>query len=215
MSRRAFHRASETERRQDLIAATLDCIAEFGVQGATVRQIATRAGVTGGLIRHYFASKDQMVQAAYRETMMGMTKAAIDAADSARGDARTRLRSFIVANLTPPVTDPRTLSLWAGFIGHVRLDPVFGAIHKENYLVFRQALETLLADFLKEMGRVPSAAECRAQSIAINGLIDGLWIEGSLAADMFDETELAQVALRSVEAMLGLPTGGLEDTNKG
>lgn len=214
MSRRAFHRASEAERRQDLIAATLDCIAEFGVQGATVRQIATRAGVTGGLIRHYFESKDQMVQAAYRETMMGMTRTAIEAADSTDGDARTRLSRFIVASLTPPVTDPRTLSLWAGFIGHVRIDPVFGEIHRENYAVFREALETLLAAFFKEIGRTPTAQMCRAHSIAINGLIDGLWIEGSLAADMFHERELAEVALRSVEAMLGLPQGGLAEDGR-
>jgi len=88
MSRRAFHRASEAERRQDLISATLDCITELGVQGATVRQIATRAGVTGGLIRHYFDGKDQMVQAAYRDTMMGMTRTAIEAAESLDADAR-------------------------------------------------------------------------------------------------------------------------------
>ena len=208
MSRRAFHRASEAERRQDLISATLDCITELGVQGATVRQIATRAGVTGGLIRHYFDGKDQMVQAAYRDTMMGMTRTAIEAAESLDADARTRLGRFIVANLTPPVTDPRTLSLWAGFIGHVRLDPTFGAIHRENYAVFREALERLVSDCLREAGRAPTAAECRAHSIAINGLIDGLWIEGSLAADMFDDRELAETALRAGAAMLGQPPGG-------
>ena len=40
MNRRTFHRAPEGERRQDLIEATLDTIAELGLQGATVRQIA-------------------------------------------------------------------------------------------------------------------------------------------------------------------------------
>jgi AcrR family transcriptional regulator len=53
VTRRSYSRATEAERREDLIAATLDCIADVGIQGATVRQIAARAGVTGGLIRHY------------------------------------------------------------------------------------------------------------------------------------------------------------------
>jgi len=78
--------------------------------------------------------------------------------------------------------------------------------------VFREALERLVSDCLREAGRAPTAAECRAHSIAINGLIDGLWIEGSLAADMFDDRELAETALRAVEAMLGLPPGGLGAT---
>ena len=52
MARRTFHRAPEAERRHDLIEATLDCIAEYGLEGATVRQIAIKAGVTAGFICH-------------------------------------------------------------------------------------------------------------------------------------------------------------------
>lgn len=207
MSRRVFHRAGEAERRQDLIRATLDCISEKGLEGATVREIAARAGVTGGLIRHYFASKDQMLQAAYRETMASMTTTAISAAaDEGGGDvksARLRLHDFIIANVSPPVTDPRTLSLWAGFISHIRVDPEFARIHRENYLIFRDALEELISGFLAECGRTPAAGESRKLAIAINGLIDGLWLEGSLAQDLFDDHALPRIALESVEALLG------------
>lgn len=226
MSRRVFHRAGEAERRQDLIRATLDCISEKGLEGATVREIAARAGVTGGLIRHYFASKDQMLQAAYRETMASMTTTAISAAGASgesAGDvksARLRLHDFIIANVSPPVTDPRTLSLWAGFIGHIRVDPEFARIHRENYLIFRDALEELISGFLTECGRTPAAGESRKLAIAINGLIDGLWLEGSLAQDLFDDHALPRIALESVEALLGglsltePPTGPDADTNK-
>lgn len=203
MTRRTFHRAGEAERRQDLIRATLDCISEHGLQGATVRQIAARAGVTGGLIRHYFTGKDQMLQAAYREIMTTMSSAAINAAETAGESARQRLHDFIIANVSPPVTDPRTLSLWAAFISHVRVDPEFARIHRENYLTFLDSLETLTAAFLKQCGRSVAPAECRELAIAINGLIDGLWLEGSLAGDLFDEQALPRIALASVEALLG------------
>ncbi|MGF0539513.1 TetR family transcriptional regulator C-terminal domain-containing protein [Agrobacterium sp. ES01] len=203
MNRRPFHRASEAERREDLIRATLDCIAETGLQGATVRQIAARAGVTGGLIRHYFTSKNQMVEAAYIETIASMNGAVIAAADPATGDARTRLRKFIVANVSPPVTDPRTLSLWAAFISHVRVDPGFADIHRQNYLSFLKALEDLIEEVLNDSGRPTPRAECHEYAIAINGLIDGLWLEGTLAGDLFDDTALPKIALRSVEALLG------------
>jgi TetR/AcrR family transcriptional repressor of bet genes len=207
-SRRSYHRASEAERREDLILATLDCIAEFGIQGATVRQIATRAGVTGGLIRHYFAGKDQMLQAAYRKVMTGMTETAIAAAIEGE-TAKARLRRFIVANVTPPVTDPRTLSLWAAFISHIQIDPSFAAIHRENYFAFLEALETLLSAFFVEQNRAVSPKECRSHAVALNALVDGLWLEGTLAADVFAEKELAENALVSVEALLRLPPGEL------
>lgn len=208
MSRRTFHRASEAERREDLIAATLDCIAEFGIQGATVRQIAARAGVTGGLIRHYFESKDQMMQAAYREMMASMTSGSIEAANSA-GTAKQRLGRFIDANHSATVTDPRMLSLWAAFIGHIPHDPIFAAIHREHYTAILSALENLLRDFFAENGRPDEIARCRHHTVALTGLLDGLWLEATLANDLFAEGELSTLAFRSVEALLGLKSGEL------
>jgi AcrR family transcriptional regulator len=207
VTRRSYSRATEAERREDLIAATLDCIADVGIQGATVRQIAARAGVTGGLIRHYFDSKDQMLQAAYRQLMSGITQTTKAAADG--NDAKTRLRRFIVANVTPPVTDSRTLSLWAAFISHIPLDPAFAAIHRESYLAFLAELEALLIAFFAEREREVSAQACRTYAFAVNGLIDGLWLEGTLAPDMFQDEELAEMAIASVEGMLRLRPGEL------
>ena len=203
MTRRSFHRAPEAERRQDLITATLDCISELGLQGATVREVATRAGVTPGLIRHYFSSKDQMLQAAYREVMTGMTSKVADAADKGQSSARARLHDFIVANLTPPVADGRALSLWAAFISHVRVDPDFAEIHRESYLAFRSVLEALVADVLTEAGPAADTKRCQELAIAINGVIDGLWLEGTLVGDLFSETPLPGIAVRSVEVLLG------------
>ncbi len=203
MTRRSFHRAPEAERRQDLITATLDCISELGLQGATVREVATRAGVTPGLIRHYFSSKDQMLQAAYREVMTGMTSKVADAADKGQSSACARLHDFIVANLTPPVADGRALSLWAAFISHVRVDPDFAEIHRESYLAFRSVLEALVADVLTEAGQAADTKRCQELAIAINGVIDGLWLEGTLVGDLFSETPLPGIAVRSVEVLLG------------
>lgn len=203
MTRRTFQRAAEAERRQDLISATLDSISEHGLEGATVRDIAARAGVTGGLIRHYFTGKDQMVQAAYREMLATMTKTAIDAMADAGGDAHDRLHRFIVANVSPPIADPKALSLWAAFIGRVRSDEELARIHRENYILFLEILQGLVTSLLVSHGRDPALDECRHLAIAINGLIDGLWLENSLASDLFDEGRLPQIALDAVEALLG------------
>ncbi len=203
MSRRTFHRAPEGERRHDLIEATLDCIAESGLQGATVRQIAIKAGVTAGLIRHYFASKEHILQEAYRVVIARLT----EKAERVTGDPEERLRSFIVINLTEPVANGRSLSLWASFISRVSVDPQLAAIHREGYLGFRNALESLLADFLQARGQEADPARCRSLAIAINGLLDGLWLEGCLAGELFEERELVSIALTSIEALIGLPIG--------
>lgn len=208
MSRRTFHRVGEVERRRDLIAATLDVIAEQGLRAATVRQISARAGVTGGLIRHYFTTKDQMVQAAYRELMQGMLRT-VDDAVQASSSGRDRMRAFIEANLHDTVTNARTITLWAAFIGNVKLDPDFAAIHREYYLAFLDQLERVLAQFLDEAGQRLDQPSLRQKTIAVNGMIDGLWLEQSVAGELFRETEAAEIAYRSVEKLLGLEEGVL------
>ena len=43
-------------------------------------------------------------------------------------------------------------------------------------------------------------------------MIDGLWLEGCLAGELFEEAELVAIALSSIEALLGLPLGPDEET---
>jgi len=204
MTRRTFHHESEDVRRQDLISATLDCIVDYGIQGATVRQIAERAGVTPGLIRHYFVSKDLMLQAAYREVVNTMFATASKAAEDEATDPASKLRVFVLSNFKAPIIDQRMLSLWATFISQTGVDPALAAIHRESYLSYRNSLETMLGDSIASVGRTIDADERRGLAIAINGLIDGLWLEGCMAGDLFEENELARTALRAVERITGL-----------
>ncbi|TPW29913.1 TetR family transcriptional regulator C-terminal domain-containing protein [Pararhizobium mangrovi] len=202
MTRRPFRRQSGDERRAALVAATIECIAEHGMHGASVREIAAQAGVSNGLIRHYFADKDSMVREAYRATMEEMTVMAREAATASSGSPRERLRLFVVANLTPPVLDAKRLTLWAGFIGIVHQDDRMAAIHDEAYAGFRAEVEQMVREVFAEAGRTGDAAR---SAIKINALIDGLWLEGSLAPDLFADSSLGEMGVESVEAILDLP----------
>lgn len=57
------------DRRQLILEAALDVFAERGFDGATTKEIATRAGVTHGLIYFYFDSKPELFQAVFEDTM--------------------------------------------------------------------------------------------------------------------------------------------------
>ena len=59
-------------------------------------------------------------------------------------------------------------------------------------------------DLLAAEGRPHGEADCRRLAIAINGMIDGLWLEGCLAGELFGDSELVEIALTSIETLLGL-----------
>jgi AcrR family transcriptional regulator len=50
-------------RREQLLEVALDQFAEKGVRGSTIREIAQAAGITEGLIYHYFPSKTALLEA--------------------------------------------------------------------------------------------------------------------------------------------------------
>lgn len=200
--RRKFRREGEERRRDALISAALDLIAEGGPGAATVRAIADRAGVTPGLIRHYFSSKEELTREAYRALMERMNSDNAAVLDRA-ADPRAQLAAFVAAALRPPVMDAARMGLWAGFIHQVRRDADMAAVHAETYLAYRDRLQALIA----ALPGTGDAARQRALAIACNGVIDGLWLEGSALPGAFAAGELERIGLDAVGAILGQDLG--------
>lgn len=189
---------AERTRRDDLIAATQDLVAEGGPQAATVRAIAERAGVTAGLIRHYFGSKDALLHAAYAALMESMTDRSAEAEATVSAEPGERLAAFIAAALRPPVVDSMTVGLWAGFLNRARMDTGLMAQHRAGYLRYRDHLQELIEALVPDR----SPERLRSEAIACNAVIDGLWLEGSLLPDDFTRGELVRIALRSIGAII-------------
>ncbi len=204
--RRKYRRAPEAQRREALIAATLDAVAEAGTGGATVRNIAARAGVTAGLIRHYFASREALLQAAYARVMRMMTETSQKATEAAGIDPVARLAAYVSASLRPPVLNARMLAIWAEFQHAARGDAAMARVHHDTYLDYRDRLEALIA----ALPRPPASPErLRQEAIACNALIDGLWIEGSAGTAAFAPGEVEAIGLAAAGALLGVDlTGG-------
>ena len=191
VERRPYVRDSEDARREALVAAVLDLVADGGTEAATLRAVAARAGVTPGLVRHYFGDKDGLMRAAYGRMMAGMVAPCLAAAEAAGTDAVARLRAFLAAAVEPAALDGRVVALWAAYIHRTRHDPAMRAAHEAGYLAFRNALEGLIA-------ALPAA-------IAVNALLDGLWLEGGLLPQGFAPGEVQRLALTAAARLLDLP----------
>jgi len=209
MSRKAFRRLTLDERKRSLLEATLTCVAREGLKGATVRRIAEQAGVTAGLVRHHFGSKNGLITSAYAYLIGQLTAEADSRARQPPGDARAQLRHFLIANMTTPNLSEEKVSLWATFIGRVRYEAEFADIHREGYRDYLALLETLIEPVLAMHGLPQGAAECRRHSIALNGLIDGLWMEGSLNSGLYSRAMLPGLIIEASERLLNLPKGSL------
>ncbi|MEP4036310.1 TetR family transcriptional regulator C-terminal domain-containing protein [Pseudophaeobacter sp.] len=202
--RRKFTRETAQQRKLALIEATLELVAEKGVQGATVRGIADRAEVTQGLIRHYFSSKEDLITAAFEHHMTQMTDLTFAPVAAVTGSARDQLRVFVQSSLMPPVVDPRSIALWAGFLNKVQHDVRMKETHARTYVQFRDQLQELIRAALEEAGIAAAPDRLYQLATACNALIDGLWMEGGALPEAFAPGELSQIGLSSVGAIIGV-----------
>jgi len=63
MARRTGRRPGKQDTRAAILAAAREAFAERGYEGASIRQIATSAGVDPALVHHYFGTKEQLFTA--------------------------------------------------------------------------------------------------------------------------------------------------------
>lgn len=70
MSSTGRTRRSYAERRQELIEAAGDMARELGLDRVTVRDVAQAAGVTPGLIHHYFPSIDELLGIVFHDVVV-------------------------------------------------------------------------------------------------------------------------------------------------
>lgn len=190
-ARQAFTRESADARRGDLIDATAACLAEVGMAGTNVRAICARAGVSPGLLRHYFAGIDDLVAATYEATSDRMDAIFADAVAGAGTDPHAQLLAYLTASFRPPVTDPELLGAWTAFWALARSNARMANIHADSYAGYRARLGELLT--------ACGAADAEGLAIILTAMVDGLWLELSLDAESFG----AEAAVAMVERAVG------------
>lgn len=200
LTRPKFTREDPETRRADLIAATARCLAELGVAGTSVREVAARAGVSAGLIRHHFGSMDALILDTYRFVGERVSRSIDSAITAAGADPYARLDAFLEANFQPPVLDADLLSTWLAFWSLVRRDPNVRAVHAEIYAENRRQLEDILAAIAAARGR---PLDIRLTAIAITALVDGLWLEHCLDPTTFSPAEATEMARSLARVAIG------------
>ncbi len=190
-ARQAFTRESADARRGGLIDATAACLAEVGMAGTSVRAICARAGVSPGLLRHYFAGIDDLVAATYEATSDRMDAIFAEAVAGAGTDPHAQLLAYLTASFRPPVTDPELLGAWTAFWALARSNARMANIHADSYAGYRARLGELLT--------ACGAADAERLAIMLTAMVDGLWLELSLDAESFG----AEAAVAMVERAVG------------
>jgi len=177
----------EEMRRRELVEVTIDSLAELGYVGTTLAQIATRAGVSPGLVAHYFGDKDGLLDAAFRSLARRVgnhVRARLRQVSTPRG----RIQAVIDANLAPEEFEQRTGTAWLAFWGQVLHVPSLKRVQS----VYQRRTLSNLRSSLKNLVP-PDEAQRLAAMIA--AMIDGVWLRAALSGWHEADSESARALL--------------------
>lgn len=68
-----MRRANDPQRREKIVAATLEAVKEHGIHAVTHRKIATIAGVPLGSLTYYFSGIDELLTEAFTQFTQAMS----------------------------------------------------------------------------------------------------------------------------------------------
>ena len=168
----------EPVRRRQMIDATIRTIHELGFPNTSLAQVARRAGVSQGLVAHYFRDKAGLLEATMRHIAAEL-KAEVVQHRRGLTDPSDRLDAVLEANFSARSFAPESLSAWVAFWGQTHRNPQLGRIQR----VLRVRLKSNLAYDLRQL--LPDAEARRiAQGLSI--FVDGLSLRTAMGERALD-----------------------------
>lgn len=161
MPRQVDHQA----RRRQIAEALWQITSERGLEAVTLRHVAAEAGVSMGLVQHYFSSKDEMLLFAY-ECLSERAGARITSM-VLPDDPHDRLRLVLAEML--PLDDDRVVEAHVGFafLARSAVEPSIAAVLREGMAWLRG----FLADEIRRAGHPDPDHEAEVLMALHDGLI--------------------------------------------
>lgn len=172
-------RVDHQERREHIAAALMRVAAAQGLESVSLRHVAAEAGVTAGMVQHYFPTKDAMMQFAM-DTASARFEQRITAVVEALGEEPSA-RDLIGAVLTsllpttgPEATDDGRVAL--AFMAYAATRPSAAADLERSNAGLRDFVATQLREAMAE-GAAPATLDPDATAAALVALTDGLGVQ--------------------------------------
>lgn len=182
-------------RRAEVLDATWRVIGEKGLEGATVREIARVAGVSNGVLAHYFTSKNDILIQAHRLAYERAFRRA--AARTSELDPAETVRQMLLEAL--PLDDERRLEalIDVSYMGRALTDETLNSVRAESVAVARAWWLDAMTQ-TRDAGLLAGGADLDGIVAEIFIFIDGV----SIQAVLYPESMTAKLQHRLAATFL-------------
>lgn len=185
-------RVDHQERREHIAAALMRVAAAHGLESVSLRHVAAEAGVTAGMVQHYFPSKDAMMRFAM-DTASARFEQRITVAVDALGEhpSARDLVSAVLGTLMP-TSDPAAADdgrVALAFMAYAATRPTVAADLERSNAGLRDFIASQVRTAVSE-GLAPASLDPESAAATLMALTDGLAVQ-MLSSNLSHETATA------------------------
>jgi AcrR family transcriptional regulator len=192
----------EAIRRRQVIDAVVEILATHGWRDLTIREVSEVAGVSAGVVTHYFSNKRALTLDAIGDACRQFAQALKDI-ERRRVDAATRLSVFVDFIARPDPVGAPNWRFWVAIIGRMPFDRVIQAEVQKMRWLYAEFLNRLMAEGIAE-GEFEARGQLNDVVTRFMGLTFGLGV--AMVADPLDmpPARCRRLLLDQLERELGM-----------
>ena len=193
------HKASEAERREQILRAAHEVALRRGIDGLTVRAVAARARLSHGLVLFHFKRKDQLGLALLDRVLAATLELTVPEDIGAIRNPRERLQALFRHELYRLSAEPRRIRLLLEYWARGAHNAVIRGKISAGLESYRKTFRTTAEKALENDSRRSSKTTTAALAATAVSLILGFSVQA-----MIDPDSLAiQEYLAAVDGILG------------
>jgi len=156
-------------RREQLIEATIDCIARKGFSEFTLAEVAETAKLSTGIVNFYFKSKETLLNATLQSMVGEYRKRWHAAVEAAPPSPAAKITAMLEGDFQRLVANRKTVTVWYAFWGETRWRPDFMSLCQD----LNREFQSTAADLFAELGVEDPILIAKGFS----AMSDGLWLD--------------------------------------
>jgi AcrR family transcriptional regulator len=186
-------------RRGEIVDSAIRVLARTGVEGLTMRGLATELGVSTGTITHWFPTKDDVLRASLDEAAERVGRR-VDVALEGVEDPRGILRAIADASIPEDEQGREEQRVWLELGARATRVAALAELHDRLYAGWRRRIERAVRRGIDDGSfRV---VDTRRWALAYAALIDGLALHVLLHPGI-DANEMHRVVEAHLDGTLG------------
>jgi AcrR family transcriptional regulator len=190
----------ESIRRAQILKAAAECVAEEGIDGATLAKIARRAGLSTGLLAYYFKDKRDLILSMLQDHADALTEQTREAVGP-QADMK-RIGAWFDAWFGNEQTEHTfgniSLETWA----HSTREPELREYNEERFLLGRESFARHIRAGISE-GSIPEDTDPYLAAEMLMAMAVGLRVAATLYQDVLPDDRARQVARYALDLLTG------------